>query len=171
MTGLLAGAFVCARCAPLHASEDERALSLVPAYGTLSLGQGEGTQTLSAEGGMLSVDYERGVTDALWFRATGGAGVFASDQGTIVAGTAIVGLTYAFDVLRYVPYANLGAGILWTEGAVAREVRPVLELGFGLDVLTSRTASYGLVMRFQSFASQSAYFTIGPRITWRWGFF
>lgn len=158
-------------CAPALAAENDRALSLVPAYGTLSLNQGEGQQTFSATGGMLSVDYERGVSDSLSFRTTGGAGLFHEGGEWVWAGTAVVGLTYAFDVLRYVPYANLGAGVLVVGGAVARDLRPVLELGFGLDVLCSRTSSVGLVMRFESFASQSAYFTLGPRITWRWGFF
>ena len=81
-------------------------------------------------------------------------------------------MTYALDVLRYVPFVSIGAGgAVIGGGGVDPGWRSFIELGVGLDVIESPTFSWGVAARFDSFASQVAYFAIGPRVSWRWGYF
>ena len=49
---------------------------------------------------------------------------------------------------------------------------PLLELGGGLEVLQSRSLSYGVQPRFASFiADHESSSALGVRASWRWGFF
>ena len=122
-------------------------------------------------GGGLAIDYQRGLSDTWWFRAAAAGALHDSDDGRLWLGSATVGLTYAIDVLRYVPYTGIGLGVAVVGGPVDTAAKPYLELGLGLDVLQSRTWSWGVDARLSSFASGIAIFTIGPRITLRWGYF
>ena len=75
-------------------------------------------------------------------------------------------------MLKYVPYVNLGVGgIILGGGDVDLDVTALLEMGGGLDVLHSRSFSYGAVIRFESYIQETAFFTAGLRMTWHWGFF
>jgi hypothetical protein len=153
-----------------RADEGEWALSGCPSFGTFGVNQG-GKQ-LTASGGLLNVDLEHGVTDSLWIRATLGGGVYAGPSGTSWNGTATAGITYTIDILRYVPYVNLGLGVMALGGGgFDTQAKLLIELGAGLDIIESTKWSWGVALRFDSFASSVAYFTVGPRISWRWGFF
>lgn len=126
---------------------------------------------LRAYGGALGIDYEYRVTDAVAVRGSGSGGVYDAD-GTAYSGQAVLGLTYAFDVIKYVPYANAGIGaIVLTGDAFETDVNPLVEVGVGVDVLHSRTFSYGVVARFETLLEKTSYFTAATRLSWRWGFF
>jgi hypothetical protein len=166
----LAAAVAClVAAAPGQAAADEgeNALSVSLNYATYAV------PDHNPPGAMLGFDYERGFTDTVWLRVSGGGSVFYSgEDGASYAGHAVIGLTYAFDVLRYVPYANLGVGaIVIGGGPTETDVSALLELGFGLDILHSRSFSYGVQVRFESFIEETAFFTAGLRATYRWGFF
>jgi hypothetical protein len=55
--------------------------------------------------------------------------------GTLQARTALVGATYTFDVLRLVPYMELGIGLLAWSGPGAPRTSLGTELGLGADYL------------------------------------
>jgi hypothetical protein len=157
------------------AAEGERALSLGVDYSTWTVPQDlPGTQqdTITGQGGALAGDYLYGYDDTLWLRASAHGGAYRALGATSFDGAATVGLRYALDVLRYVPYIDLGAGgSLVGGGKVNTAFAPVVELGLGVEVLDSRTFSWGVVLRFDAFASQAVFFTAGARVSWHWGFF
>ncbi len=151
-----------------HADEEESALSLSSALAGFSV------PDHSAIGGMLGGDYEYGLTDLIWLRASAGGGVLydRDSQGSAYAGVAEVGITYVLDVLRYVPYVDLGVGGIYMQGDdIEDPLKPLIALGIGMDLLTSRKRSYGVFARFESFLGRSAFYQVGMRTTWRWGFF
>jgi hypothetical protein len=161
---MLAVALVSA-AGPAAASDDESALSVSLAYGTYAI------PDYNPHGMVLGAEYERGFSDALAWRVSGGAGGYTLDGQRSYSGHLTVGLTYLFDVLKYVPYANLGVGGIVLGGGMNTQVKGLIEIGAGLDVLHSRSFSYGVQLRFESFANQTAFFTAGLRATWHWGFF
>ena len=63
--------------------------------------------------------------------------------GTLQARTALVGLTYSFDVLRLVPYMEVGVGLLQWSGPGAPATSFGTELGLGADYLVSTRWSLG----------------------------
>jgi hypothetical protein len=165
LVALIAVVLVSA-AAPAAASDGESALSVSLGYGTYSI------PDTNPHGGVLGVEYERGFSDALSWRVSAGGGGYALNGQLSYSGHLIAGITYLFDVLKYVPYANLGVGgIVIGGGDVDTQVNGLIELGAGLDVLHSRSFSYGVQLRFESFVSQTSFFTAGVRATWRWGFF
>ncbi len=122
-------------------------------------------------GTVLGIDYERGFSDALSLRLSGGGGTYFGSSQTY-SGHMTVGITYLFDVIKYVPYANVGiGGLVLGGGDVDTQVTGLIELGVGLDVLHSRSFSYGVLVRFESLVQSTSFFTAGARVTWRWGFF
>jgi hypothetical protein len=143
----------------------------------LSIGGGLATFTIPDHGGlggMIGGDYERGLSDAFWLRASVAGAIYggSDDEGAIYAGRATIGLTYVVDVLKYVPYIHLGLGGLALGGPeVDAEIRPLGEIGVGLDVLSRRGLSYGPFARLQSSFDEGAFVELGARMTWRWGFF
>jgi hypothetical protein len=164
---------LCAR--PALAADGEKVFSLGVDYATWTVPQdiqNSDEDSITAQGGALGVDVLRGFGDSVWLRASGHGGVYRAlgETSWDVGGT--VGVRYAFDVLRYVPFLDLGVGGLAVGGgAVDTAFKPVVELGLGLDILESRTFSWGVVLRFDSFASQAVFLTAGARVSWRWGFF
>ena len=147
------------------ADEGESVVSVSLSYATFAI------PDHNPSGSVVGMDYERGITDVLWLRASGGAGVYYADSASY-SGHGVVGLTYALDVLKYVPYVNLGVGgIVTTGGEFDTEVHPLAELGGGLDILHSPNFSYGVQARFESFLTETAFFSAGVRLSWRWGFF
>ncbi|HTM19191.1 MAG TPA: hypothetical protein VL172_01745 [Kofleriaceae bacterium] len=152
---------------PAAAGEDDRSISASLGYATFSV------PDHTPHGGSLDVAYERGFADALSFRAEVGGGAYPIGTGSPgYSLQAAVGLTYLFDVVRYVPYIHAGVGgILLTAPDLDPDLSPLVELGIGLDILHSRTWSYGAAARFESFVNDTAFFTAGVRLSYRWGFF
>lgn len=155
---------------PAAASDGETALSVFAGYGGMSITQDD--DEIQPNGGAIGVDFERGFSEILSWRISAGGGVYTGEEGMAYSTHATAGFTYIFDVLKWVPYANLGVGgILVTGEGFDTRVHPLVELGFGIDKLHSRTFSYGVVVRVESFVTNTAFFSGGVRATWRWGFF
>ena len=153
---------------PAAADEGETALSVGLAFARFSIPEHDG------DGGALTIEYERGLSDAFWLRATSTGGVYrGGDQdGTSYTSNAVIGLTYVIDVLRYVPYLHAGVGAIALRGdSVDYELHPLAEIGIGLDILARRGLSYGFFGRAGTFLDESSFITVGLRLTWRWGFF
>lgn len=150
---------------PARAEDGESALSVSLGYGTYSI------PDHTPHGGALGLAYERGFSDALAWRLGAGGGAYRGGGQLSYSGHAVAGLTYRFDVLKYVPYAQLGVGGVVISGPEVSQVSPLVELGVGLDVLASRSFSYGVQVKFESFVQETSLFTAGLRLSWRWGFF
>src|SRR5262249_14849796 len=137
-------------------------------FATFTVNQGGMDHT--GTGAALAADYQHGVGDAFWLRGGVSGGAFAVDGRSAWAGTASVALVYVVDVLRYVPYISGGGGLLAVgSGGLDTVVRPYVELGVGLEVQQSTSFGWGIDARLGSFATQSTVFTIGPRVSWKWG--
>lgn len=163
---MVATLFAVALATPTAASDDESALSLSLGYGTYDI------PDHSPHGGVLGIDYERGFSDALSLRVSGGAGAYYEDGQTTYTSHVVAGMTYLFDVIKYVPYTSAGLGaIVIAGGEQDTQVNALVELGVGLDVLHSRAFSYGIQAKLEKFLESTAFFTAGMRVTWRWGFF
>lgn len=156
--------------APALAADGERALSATVGYATYTVA-GD-----NPHGTALGGDYERGFSDALSWRISGGGGLYYRD-GVSFSGQLTAGLTYLFDVLKYVPYVNVGIGGMvivdpgGDAGGLAVDIHPLAEIGAGLDILRDRTSSFGVYVRFETLLQETSFFTAGVRSTWRWGFF
>jgi hypothetical protein len=163
-------------------AEGERALSVGLGWATFSApGKASGNMAppaLSPDvGGSLTVAYERAIGSDLALRAELAGGLFygGADKGqsnTSYAGLADAGIAFRFDVLKYVPYAFAGLGGLASGGGpIDRGAQVVLSIGGGLDVLASRSKSWGIEARLSSFGGDVTIFTLGARVTSRWGYF
>jgi len=176
MRGLLLGmtglAGVLAIPGRATAGEGERAVSVAAGYATYATPDDEMMTTLTpTAGAAASVGYERALGDEVSWRADL---VLAGYLGGGAAGSALgtVGLVYRIDVLKYVPYVDVGVGALTRAGGpFAVGVEPALRIGGGVDILQSRARSWGVVAAMTSFASRTTTFTAGLRSTWRWGYF
>lgn len=159
-----------------RADEGETALSIYGGLASFAIDEEETTTGIGLGAGL---DVERGLTESVWLRASGGGAIYRG-RPTAFTAHATLGLTYAFDVLKYVPYAHLGGGATWihadrTPGAPEADnqssIEPLIEIGGGLDVLSDPDFSWGVQLRFESFVNRTALVTAGLRISWRWGFF
>jgi len=66
-------------------------------------------------------------------------------EGAIRTDAALIGLTYTFDVLRLVPYADLQVGIAQLRGAVTTpQSLLAMELGVGADYFVTRRVTAGI---------------------------
>jgi hypothetical protein len=156
------------------AVEGEQALSLSARFASVTVTEevDRRNRDRTGFGGGLMVDYQKAVSDTLWLRGAATGTLHSFDGELAVAGHAAVGVTYAVDVLKYVPYVSAGIGAMVIGGpAIDTAVKPYIELGVGLDIVSSTRFSWGLDARFASFLSQAAVLTIGPRLSWRWGYF
>lgn len=128
-------------------------------------------------GGSLAGIYEHAIGSDVSLRGELAGGVFYGGQkemqsGTSYAGLVDAGAVFRFDVLKYVPYAFGGVGALVTTGGpIGDNASFVLAVGGGLDVLMSRSASWGIEGRLASFGGDVTLVTIGLRATTRWGYF
>ena len=171
-------AVVLALLAPglARAAEGDHAFSLAAGYGTYGIDQENASmneERRTMHGGALVLDYDRGFGDAWGFRitATGGLGDGPGD-GLAWSSSAAVGLRYAVDVLRYVPWVHGGVGAMIVGGGgIDREIRPIVELGAGLDIIESTKLSWGFAVRVQTLGTSVVFFTVTPRISFRWGYF
>ncbi len=165
-------------------AENERAVSVGLGWATFSVpGKPVGNMappTLSPDvGGTLSLTYERAVGSDLMLRASLAGGVFygghdedEEQTATSYAALGDVGIVFRFDVLKYVPYAFGGIGAVASGGGpIDQGLDFVLALGGGLDVLSSRSRSYGIEAKLASFGGDITVFTLGVRGTVRWGYF
>ena len=163
-------------------AEGERALSVDLGWATFSApGKASGKMappSVSPDiGGTLGAIYEHGISSDLSLRGelagclfTGGTGKGQSDPSYAALGD--VGAVYRFDVLKYVPYAFAGIGGLYAGGGpIDRGSELVLAIGGGLDILQSRTRSWGFEGRVASFGGDVTVFSLAVRGSVRWGFF
>lgn len=166
----IAIAAVAARAA--HAGDGERALSVGLGYATYATPGPEMDETLTPTAGLgLAVAYERGIGDEVAVRADLALSGYLGG-GAAGTGLATLGLAYRIDVLKYVPYVEVGVGALAVAGGpFATDVEPALRLGGGVDVLRGRDRSWGVTAMMTSFASRTTTLAIGVRSTWRWGYF
>jgi hypothetical protein len=176
MRQVLVLAFVLGTPVAAWAGDGDHALSLALGYGTASVVQTTDANTQerrTMHGGALILDYDKGFGDAWGFRIAASAGL-GDGPGTGVAwnGSATFGLRYALDVLRYVPYVHGGIGVMMLGGGgLERTARPIVELGGGLEVLESTTWSWGIAVRVETLGTDTVFFTVTPRISYRWGYF
>jgi len=153
-----------------RATEGESALSFAPVFAVLNVTQHD--RDAGGPGVGLVVDYQIGLSDSFAFRAAAGGSAHAVSGERAFAATGTAGITYAIDVFRYVPYVGAGLGVAVVGGGpVDRELKGYLELGVGVDVLQGRSWSWGIDARLSSFVSGLQVFTIGPKLSIRWGYF
>ena len=165
----------------VHA-EGDRALSLGFGWATFSaLGKQVGNMappTIAPDAGAsLGVMYEHSIGSDVSLRGEAAGQVFygggtAKQGDTSYAGLGDVGIVFRFDVLKYVPYAFGGVGAVVSDGGpLDRGAELVLAVGGGLDILESRSRSWGFEGRLASFGGDVTIFTLGVRGSVRWGYF
>jgi hypothetical protein len=167
-------ALVVAWPAAARAGDGDHALSLALGYGTYSIVQREGnaSQRRTMHGGAAVFDYDRGFGDAWGFRITATGGLGDGPAGLSFHTSGTLGLRYALDVLRYVPYVHGGVGVMVVGGGgIDTEWKPIVELGAGIDVLESTSWSWGVSARVETLGTDVVFFTLTPRISFHWGYF
>jgi opacity protein-like surface antigen len=120
--------------------------------GTVSV---DGRKPWGLAGGL---DIEYGLTDAWALRlsfegsthdVSKSGDMDMRPAGTIHTDAALVGITYTFDVLRLVPYADLQAGFAQVSGAVVTPTSLLaMELGVGADYFVNRHLTAGLSFHY-----------------------
>jgi hypothetical protein len=161
---------ICLASAAARAGAGEQAISVTPGYATFS--DGEGDTEVRAHGGALGLDYEYRITDAVSFRGSGAGAYYRVEAETAYSAQGSVGLVYAIDIIKYVPYLTGGLGGLYIGGDnVDGGANLLVEVGGGLDVLHSREWSYGVTLRYETLLQNTDYLFAGVRLTRRWGFF
>ena len=160
---------------PARASGGELVLAAAPVYSLVKWDQRH------PSGGGIALDAAYGLNDWLWLRgstfytaqAAKADEAAALPSGAISVGGAFVGLRYAFDVLRVIPFVDGGIGVLLAGGAGQKaRVDFGVDLGIGFDYLYSRRISFGLVVRYHAFLTNieniPVYLYAGPRFALRW---
>lgn len=147
LVGLLSGALsiLGASRAAWAAGEDEWQLSA-----RLGAANKNGSP-LASWGPAFALDLEYGIDDGWSARASVGslahpvpAIMDVTPGGTLRATTALVGASYTFDVLRLVPYAEAGLGVVyWSGGGEPGHAAFAAELGVGADYLLTPHWSWG----------------------------
>lgn len=177
---------IAAAAGPAHA-EGERALSVAAGYATFStpgvkMGSMAPPDITSDWGLNLSLAYEHTLGTDFSLRAELGGAFFRggddpkkSQSPSSFAGVAAIGFAYRFDIFKYVPYAFGGiGGVVAGGGPIDQHGASdefVVQLGGGVDWLVRRDRSYGIEVRFASFAGDISITTISFRASTRWGFF
>ncbi len=109
-------------------------------------------------GGMGGLDLQYGFTDAVAARVSTTVSYHPVDAqpdialpgGTVRGMSTLVGITYTFDVLRLVPYADLGVGFINVAGAVTTSGSALAtELGVGADYLLTTRWAVGGALKYQ----------------------
>jgi len=133
------------------AGESEWQLSARLGGGTVSI------DNRSPWGATGAVDLEYGITDAWAARASVGFSLNPVDAnpkanlpgGKVNTTTALLGLTYTFDVLRLVPYGEVSFGFVRFGGAVSKPHSTFAsELGLGADYLVTRRWALGVSFQY-----------------------
>jgi hypothetical protein len=168
-----------------HADWKDVTVTVTPAYAVAYI------DDRTAHGGGFAVDLGLGLTDALSLHATSALTWHDAPltkmlpAGSLSAFTAMVGLTYALDVIRLVPSFDLSIGAVGirgdtTFGSTARAAqisKPVnafgVSLGFMLDYLLTKHIAVGVEVRYHALLTDldrvPMYLYAGPRATFRWG--
>jgi hypothetical protein len=157
------------------ASDSELLLTLAPLYSSIRW------DSRQPSGGGLMAEVAYGLNEAIWLRGTAFYTAHAADgdpakgltSGVLNVAGAFLGLTYAFDVLRIIPFVDGGLGGLYSVGAGQKDKMDFgVEVGIGADYLVRRTFSVGVVVRYYAFVTNirniPVYLYAGPRISWRW---
>ena len=156
----------------------------------LSLREGAGTVNVDGRapwGNVTALDLEYGFLDA-WAARVSLEGslhsVSANSQaglpgGTIHTGAALAGITYAFDILRLVPYCDLELGVAEIGGAVVAKQphKLVSELGVGGDYFITRRITAGVSFQYlyspldlienpRDFGNSPFIFSATARLSW-----
>jgi hypothetical protein len=156
----------------------------------LSLREGVGTVNVDGRnpwGNAAALDLEYGFLDAWAFRASLEGSVHSVSGnpqaglpgGTIHTDAALVGITYAVDILRLVPYIDLEVGVAQIGGAVVAKQphMAVSELGAGGDYFITRRVTAGvsfqylykpfdLVVNARTFGDSPFIFSATARLSW-----
>jgi outer membrane scaffolding protein for murein synthesis (MipA/OmpV family) len=137
-------------------------------------------------GELAGADLEYGITDAWALRLSVGTGFHPVDavaetslpKGTVRTNMALAGVTYTIDVLRLVPYIEVGVGVINFGGAVLTPGTTLdAELGLGADYLVTRHWALGGLLNYQftpaqlfgspmDFGGTSFYFAVSARVSW-----
>ncbi len=146
---------------PAWADEHEWLLVAEPTFGVYH-GPVAGEQ-VTAPGGGGALAAWLGVTSAAWLFASAGAYVHSDDAP--VVGEALGGLALALDVLRAIPFAEVGIGGTLVEG----EPVPVLRVGLGLDYLVTSSFVVGAAARYRPAFGRGDedWWTLSLRFGWR----
>ncbi|HEY2902986.1 MAG TPA: outer membrane beta-barrel protein [Polyangia bacterium] len=154
MTRPLTAALLVVLLAPAAAraaGEDEWQLSARLGIGDLHI------DDRSPFGPVAAVEVERGFTDAWALRLMLSESAHSVDArmadhapgGWARVSSLLAGVTYTFDVLRLVPYAQLGAGFVRFDGAVKQPRMELAgELGLGADYWLTKRWAVGGVLQY-----------------------
>lgn len=127
-----------------HARAYEEQASLDLALGCVGIAA---TETLPAAGPTLDIGGALGISDFLVLRSAVGYAPLLDGRDTVHTGRARVEAAYLIDVLQWVPFFGLGAG-LWGYGrASGFGVRPQGHVLFGIDYLWNRSWTVGVDVR------------------------
>ena len=170
-----------------HAEQRELQLGLQPVYGITYIDQ----RSPSGGGGNLQLSY--GITDAVAIQLHGGltAHPLAEDMekmlpaGLLMTWHASVGVMYALDIVRVVPYFEASVGLLGvtrlaaagaaagTAAGTGTSLNAGAEIGLGADYMLSRRWAVGVALRYHAFLTDLGriplYLTVGPRVVLRFG--
>ena len=162
----------------------EWSLSLTPGFAMMYV------DSRSAPGGGGGLDVGFGVSESLTLHASGFVSWHSMDPsmslmkpgGTVSAFAAMVGLSYALDVIRLVPAFDVSLGALGVRPGAgfsgdAKLLSPstdfAIALGFTCDWLFTRHLALGVQLRYYAVVTDlsrlPAYFFVGPRLTFRFG--
>lgn len=158
-----------------HAGDEQWQVTLVPAYAVVDFD----ARSPSGVGAAAELGY--GLSDAWTVRTTVVLSAHPADadkskmlpEGTLTVLGGFAGLRYAFDVLKTVPYLDLGLGFLWAQGAGGRSSTNLsYEAAIGFDHLESPRWSWGLQVAYHGFlpnySQLPVYLYAGPTFAWRW---
>lgn len=162
-----------------RAEQRELQLGLQPVYGITYIDQ----RSPSGGGGNLQLSY--GITDAVGIQLHGGltAHPLAEDMdkmlpaGLLLTWHASVGVMYALDIVRVVPYFEASVGILGvttrTTAGAGTSLNAGAEIGLGADYMLNRRWAVGVALRYHAFLTDLGriplYLTVGPRVVLRFG--
>ena len=149
----------------VSASADEREFAL-SASSDAALLRSEGSRW----GGGATLELSYGLSDAVALRATGS---LTAHEGSTLAYQTCLGLGFALDILRVVPFVDFSFGLLGrrAEGSWSNDFG--VTVGLGADYLVSRRLTLGGIARFGASLTSNRetplLFYVGPRITFRFG--
>lgn len=149
------------------------AVASPPHRAALSLGYGGFTidEDTAANGGVITLEYERFFSEAMAVRVETGGGYYLADESSYSA-HGVVGLSYTLDTLRYLPYVVVGVGAQWFgDERIDPAVGLYVQGGGGLDVRVNKHLAIGAMFRFEAptVLLRVSYVTLGARVVWRWG--
>jgi hypothetical protein len=165
-----------------HAIERQHHLGLAPTLGILQI-DGKSTSSVGLGG---TIHYAYGLTDQFNLTAEAGSVLVAADQkqdfdyspknrpATVYNGS--VGVAYVIDILRWVPYVGVQAGLYQLAGGTMPSALflPGASAGVGLDYQLNRQFAIGVAGRqhfmFTKLDTYPSYTTVQLRFEYMWGY-